>query len=73
MGDTTERGIMCGHKASFEELWVLHLARGSTAARLEKMLIQAGMDKHARKCKNAVADSRGLVRSAPNFIYIATR
>ena len=62
---------MPGHReAGWNEMRVVHVARGGAAASLEARLICEAMELHPSHCRNAVPDARGLSRRAIHFVYI---
>ena len=70
-GDPLGRGAMPGHReAGWNEMRVVHVARGSAAASLEARLIREAMELHPSHCRTALPDARGLSRRAINFVYI---
>ncbi len=73
-GGPSDRGrgeYMEGHSEQWQELNVLHISWGVEAVEIETSLIKQVIDHD--NCKNKASDSRGLVKSKPNFIYVAVR
>ena len=66
-------GPMRGHRERFHHMHVAHIARAGHAGQVEARLIQWGLQTYSTKCVNLTADSRGLLRAQPNFIYVCFR
>ena len=66
-------GPMRGHRERFAHMHVAHIARGGHAGQVETRLLQWGLQTYPTKCVNLTADSRGLLRAQPNFIYICVK